>query len=276
MRRRLETGPDEDDDGTLLAEMARRVLAEPVESPPETAASDQPVPPERHRVVLELCPRCQEIRAGEHVVSEAVRGEATCDAEVVDLRPGPAQGRLAHQVPPARRRTVLHANGMRCAVPHCRSTLWLDVHHILPRAAGGTHDLTNLIPLCSHHHRLVHEGRVQVTRDERDRVLCVHADGRRFGPLHGTDPEPPERPDLATPARAALAEEPLATWALAARLRISIHRAVNLLESLRWHGDVLRLEDGRFVATSALGLDHPSEHAGGAALPAAAANRRAS
>jgi len=263
LRRRLETGSDEDDDGALLAEMARRVLAEPVESSGETAASDQPVPPERHRVVLELCPRCQGARAGEHAVSEEVLGEATCDAEVVDLRPGPGQGRLTHQVPPARRRAVLHGHGTRCAVPYCRSTLWLDVHHILPRVAGGTHDLANLVPLCSLHHRLVHEGRVQVARDERGRIICVHADGRHFGPLHGADPEPPTRPELATPARAALAEEPLTVGGLAGRLRVPVHRAVNLLESLCWHGEVLRLEDGRFVAASAVGPKEVSEGPGG-------------
>ncbi len=43
-------------------------------------------------------------------------------------------------------------------MPHCRNRLWLDLHHIRPRHAGGDHRAANLLPLCSAHHRLLHEG----------------------------------------------------------------------------------------------------------------------
>lgn len=33
----------------------------------------------------------------------------------------------------------------------------LETHHILPRSHGGTHDLENLVVLCSLGHRYVHE-----------------------------------------------------------------------------------------------------------------------
>lgn len=37
---------------------------------------------------------------------------------------------------------------------HCVGSL--HVHHILPRARGGTHDLSNLVLLCDGAHRWVH------------------------------------------------------------------------------------------------------------------------
>jgi len=37
-------------------------------------------------------------------------------------------------------------------------------HHIEFWARGGRSDLPNLLPLCYHHHRLVHEGGWQVIR----------------------------------------------------------------------------------------------------------------
>lgn len=38
----------------------------------------------------------------------------------------------------------------------CRAQRWLDIHHILPRAAGGSDAPENLTTLCSAHHRLLH------------------------------------------------------------------------------------------------------------------------
>lgn len=38
----------------------------------------------------------------------------------------------------------------------CKNTRWLDVHHIIPRSAGGSDDPENLTTLCTAHHRLLH------------------------------------------------------------------------------------------------------------------------
>jgi hypothetical protein len=39
----------------------------------------------------------------------------------------------------------------------CGASQWLHIHHIKPRAEGGTDDPENLITLCSSHHRQVHK-----------------------------------------------------------------------------------------------------------------------
>ena len=39
----------------------------------------------------------------------------------------------------------------------CNQTRWVDLHHVQPKAAGGSDTLENLITLCSSHHRLWHE-----------------------------------------------------------------------------------------------------------------------
>lgn len=46
----------------------------------------------------------------------------------------------------------------RCAVPNCNFDSVLEIHHILPRAKGGTDDLSNLIVLCPNHHSLADKG----------------------------------------------------------------------------------------------------------------------
>ena len=39
----------------------------------------------------------------------------------------------------------------------CKETKFTDIHHIVERSRGGTHEPSNLRTLCAFHHRLVHE-----------------------------------------------------------------------------------------------------------------------
>ncbi|HWO14986.1 MAG TPA: HNH endonuclease [Polyangiaceae bacterium] len=83
-------------------------------------------------------------------------------------------------IPPAVRRRVLERDQHRCQIPGCRHTLDLDVHHIVPRADGGTHDPRYLITLCGAHHRAIHAGRLLLSGTAQ--ALCVrHADGSPYG-----------------------------------------------------------------------------------------------
>ncbi|MEM5802956.1 MAG: HNH endonuclease signature motif containing protein [Candidatus Aenigmatarchaeota archaeon] len=50
--------------------------------------------------------------------------------------------------------------GTRCCYPNCRENIALDVHHITPRAEGGTNKENNLIVLCPTHHRLARGGTI--------------------------------------------------------------------------------------------------------------------
>jgi hypothetical protein len=66
-------------------------------------------------------------------------------------------GRRSRTVPGWLRRLVYERDGGKCQHPGCRHTRWLQVHHIVAWARGGPTDLDNLILLCGHHHRWVHE-----------------------------------------------------------------------------------------------------------------------
>jgi hypothetical protein len=55
-----------------------------------------------------------------------------------------------------------------------------EIHHTIPWELGGPTDLINLIPLCSRHHHVVHEGGWQLDL-ANDRLLTItQPDGRVF------------------------------------------------------------------------------------------------
>ncbi|MFC4070919.1 HNH endonuclease signature motif containing protein [Actinoplanes subglobosus] len=55
-------------------------------------------------------------------------------------------------------RRALNVRDGGCAFPGCdRPPRWCDAHHIISWLDGGPTDLGNLVLLCGHHHRLVHE-----------------------------------------------------------------------------------------------------------------------
>ena len=66
-------------------------------------------------------------------------------------------GRKTRAIPPAIRRAMKHRDRC-CRFPGCTRSRWLDGHHVVHWADGGETSLDNLVRLCRHHHRLVHEG----------------------------------------------------------------------------------------------------------------------
>ena len=63
--------------------------------------------------------------------------------------------RVTGKVPPLsenERAKLINAVGNRCENPTCRHRYSLDVHHIKPRAEGGTNNRENLIVLCPNCH----------------------------------------------------------------------------------------------------------------------------
>lgn len=172
LRVRSDLGREEIDDGALLAGMARTVIAGDV--PAETPTG------ERYRIVLQQCPSCERFDAPDGDVSDTVAAEASCDAEVIDMRPGPGEGHATRAIPPVLRRKVLHRAGWKCEVPGCRNRTWLDVHHSQPWAECRTHDPANLLVLCCSHHRAIHLGFLSVEVTSDDRIVVEHGDGRRL------------------------------------------------------------------------------------------------
>jgi hypothetical protein len=120
-------------------------------------------------------------------INAATLEAARCDAQQIHLTHGSAAGEMAappratQSVPPATRRQVLLRDKKMCQVPGCRNTLGLDVHHIQPRSEGGTHGASNLLGLCSVHHRAVHQGELHVSGSAPDHLSFQHADGTPYG-----------------------------------------------------------------------------------------------
>jgi hypothetical protein len=96
-----------------------------------------------------------------------------------------ARRRTTQSIPPALRRQVLARDHHVCRVPGCGNNLFLDLHHITPRAEGGANTAINLIALCGVHHRAVHVGEL-VILGSASSPFFQHADGTSYG--HTLDP----------------------------------------------------------------------------------------
>jgi 5-methylcytosine-specific restriction endonuclease McrA len=109
------------------------------------------------QIVIHQCPDCGSAAAvtqrGELPLAPAQVAAAACDARV--RRAG---GANKATIPPKVRASVLARDRHRCASPGCRSTRFLEVHHLTPRAHGGSNRAENLVTLCGRCHRHAHEG----------------------------------------------------------------------------------------------------------------------
>ena len=165
---RRDSGTPLDDDATLLL-MARHVL----EGPADAGRAS-------YQIELGVCERCgagEQLGKGQLVpVAPEIVEMARCDAQRV--KPG---ARATQTIPPATRREVLRRHHGSCAVPGCRNAVFLDIHHVEPRAEGGTHDPGQLIVLCSAHHREQHRGRLQIDGSASAGFRFHHADGSPYG-----------------------------------------------------------------------------------------------
>ena len=98
--------------------------------------------------------------------------------------------RARQSVTPALRRAVLARDRHRCTVPGCTHATFVDVHHVLPRSEGGRHEASNLLVLCSAHHRATHRGELVIDLELDGSLRFRHADGAAYG-----DPLIPRRID---------------------------------------------------------------------------------
>ena len=105
-----------------------------------------------------------------------------CDASVTRVleRDGKplSVGRKTRTVPPPLARALRNRDG-GCRFPGCSERRFVDAHHIEHWAHGGRTDLANLVQLCRHHHRLVHEGGYGLAK-EASGVVFRRPDGRRI------------------------------------------------------------------------------------------------
>jgi hypothetical protein len=138
--------------------------------------------------------RCQ-IHDGPPISSYTAR-PLCCDARIRPLiqRDGQplALGRAQRLVNRAQRRALRFRDGPGCAFPGCAAR-HVDAHHLVFWADGGLTDLDNLVLLCRHQHRLLHEGGY---------TAAMVAGRPRFFRPGGTPIRPPDPPP-ADPSRGA-------------------------------------------------------------------------
>jgi hypothetical protein len=118
----------------------------------------------------------------------------TCDAVIevlhLDDHGQPLNlGRKRRTVTPAQRR-ALEARDRGCRFPGCPADRWLKAHHLRHWGHKGPTDLDNLVLLCRHHHKVVHEFGWNVRFEQPDadhppELVVIDPDGQKL------DPNPP-------------------------------------------------------------------------------------
>jgi hypothetical protein len=126
--------------------------------------------------------RC-ELEQGPSIAAETARRLA-CDCSVVriieDAKGEPLDvGRKTRTIPPGIRR-ALRARDKGCRFPGCTFKRYVDGHHVNHWVNGGETKLSNLVTLCRFHHRLVHEGQVEIQTLDDGAFRFVRPDGQAF------------------------------------------------------------------------------------------------
>jgi hypothetical protein len=75
-------------------------------------------------------------------------------------------------------RRALYARDRGCTFPGCHRQRYLDGHHLQHWINGGETNPDNMTLMCTHHHRLLHEGAFRVVKEADDSLRFVTADGR--------------------------------------------------------------------------------------------------
>ena len=127
-------------------------------------------------------------------ISSVIARRLACDAGILamveDSRGSPlAVGRKQRTIAGALKRALLRRD-QTCRFPGCRSRTFLEGHHMRHWADGGKTELSNLVSVCSFHHRFLHEYGFVVELAEDGAVTAYDPSGR-------TVPEVPPRMQLA-------------------------------------------------------------------------------
>jgi len=140
------------------ADLVLAGLAALAASTEETRTRETTSPP--CQIVAYRCEACNTTTVGGRPVAPAAADALACDA--VRISPDRLTPNRA-SIPPSVRRAVLARDGHRCTTPGCNARHFLEVHHVVPRRAGGANAAENLRTLCSACHRFAHEREADAT-----------------------------------------------------------------------------------------------------------------
>lgn len=114
--------------------------------------------------VCSVCDRATQDGGGAPIfVDAATLEQARCDAQHIGSIDNPIPERATQDIPPATVRFVWRRDESRCQTPGCRSCRGLEIHHIVARADGGSHEPSNLTLRCSACHRAHHTGLITIS-----------------------------------------------------------------------------------------------------------------
>ena len=132
----------------------------------DDAPTTEPTGCAKFQIAVTVCERCrqgwQEGAGAKIAISPAAVEHAMCDAQYIGSIDGATPERAYQDVPPSVARFVWRRDGGRCRVPGCRSARGLEVHHLVHRTDGGSHDALNLALLCSSCHLAHHRGALTI------------------------------------------------------------------------------------------------------------------
>ena len=258
-------------DSDVLAAFANAVLSPESANPPAKVSG-------RARsqigyVVCRVCDRAWQQGGGRNVpISPPELEVARCNAQHIGNLDADKPERAKQDIPPATVRLVWARDQGRCQTPGCRSSFGVDIHHLVHRRDGGTHDPSNLTLRCSSCHTAHHEGRLHIEGTAPDAITTrriksserVHS-VRRHAPEPAAPPSPGEAEpssivppvfDAPQPAGASpvpAASQPLSRYAVAVRRS----ELVSALRQVGWTSSVARVAIETAIAT--LGPDAPTE-----------------
>ena len=179
----------------VLAAMAAAVL--------DRGGSGEPTGRAKWQIGMVECKGCQRAwqeGAGVRVpVDAATRERARCDAQWIGALDGDGPARATQDIPPSVVRFVWRRDEGRCQTPGCRSARNLELHHIVRRADGGTHDPRNLTLRCGSCHAAHHRGALTISGTAPDQLETRHTHNHA-APVHAPGAAAPAHGGAAAPA----------------------------------------------------------------------------
>jgi hypothetical protein len=166
-----ERGTHLSDDG-FVAALCNGVL--------DDAPAGEPTGRAKFQIAVTVCQRCrrgwQQGAGAQIAIDPESVDRAMCDAQHIGSIDGSGPERAYQDIPPSVARFVWRRDGGRCRVDGCRSARGLELHHIVHRADGGSHDAKNIALVCSACHLAHHRGTLTIIG------TAAHLLIRRSGP----------------------------------------------------------------------------------------------
>ena len=139
----------------------------------------------KYQIAVTVCEKCNQgwqDGAGAKLAIDATElARAECDAQRIGSLDAEWPTRATQDIPPSVRRLVWRRDGGKCTLASCRSAANLELHHIIARSDGGTHEPSQIVLLCDSHHTALHQGRIAITGRAPDKLVVT---GVNESPAH--------------------------------------------------------------------------------------------